>query len=335
MTERPEDVLRRAFEARAERVAVSPDALEVIRSRVNRRRRALTVSLASLATAAATVTAAVVGLASCWPPDGGRPVQPGDTTSVPVTTTVAQPVSVRLPVYYVGAVRGSPVLYREFHTHFLPEESLPQRMREAVRDMLTVGPFDPDYSSPWPVGATVRDVTVDGDVAVVDLSGAQSNTLDKQSARMAVQQLVWTVTGVAADRGVQLRGIRLLLDGHPVSQLWGQVAAGGDLTRAAALDTLAPVWLISPQEGDSVQGTFDAHVGGAVFEATAQLRVRDAAGVVVKEQVVTLSIGAPQRGEAHVSVTLPPGRYTLEAFFVSAADGSEQASDNHTITVRS
>ena len=75
MTELPEDVLRRAFEARAEQVQVSPGALEVIRSRVSRRRRAFAVSLASLA-ATASVTAAAVGLVSCVPPDGGRPVQP-------------------------------------------------------------------------------------------------------------------------------------------------------------------------------------------------------------------------------------------------------------------
>jgi Sporulation and spore germination/Immunoglobulin-like domain of bacterial spore germination len=332
---RPEDVLRQAFEAQAEQVQVSPDALQVIRSRVSRRRRTLAMSLASLATAAtASVAAVVVGLGSCLPVDTARPIPPGGPGSAPASTAATQPVSVRLPVYYIGVVRSSPVLYREFHTHSLPEESLPLRIRAAVGDMLSVAPFDPDYSSSWPAGSAVRDVTLDGEIAVVDLSGAQANTVDKQSAQMAVQQLVWTVTGVAADRGVQLRGVRLLLDGHPVGTLWGQVPTGGDLTRAAALNTLARVWLISPQEGDTVPGTFDAHIGGAVYEATAQLRARDAGGSVVWEKVVTLSIGAPQRGEAHVSVTLPPGRYTLETFTISATDGSEQAHDNHTITVR-
>ena len=96
----------------------------------------------------------------------------------------------------------------------------------------------------------------------------------------------------------------------------------------------APVCLISPQQGDEVAGTFQVHIDGAVPEATVQLRVRNSAGATVHQQFVTLSQGAPGRGEAFVDLTLPPGSYTLEAYFESLQDGSEQGLDDHAITVR-
>jgi len=295
------------------------------------------MSLASLATAAAaTATAVVVGLASCVPPDTA-PLQPGAPSGPVVPTSPSEPahsvLTAKLPAYYIGVDRGRPVLYREFRTEVLADGSLTDRIRVAVGVMLAGDPLDPNYTSSWPVGASVHSVELNGNVAVVDLGGASVNSVDPATARAAVQQLVWTVTAVAADHKAPVDGVRLLLDGKPVTTLWGSVNVSGTLTRADALQTQALVWLISPQEGDTVSGTFDVHIGGAVKEATATLRIRNAAGDVVQEKTVTLDKGAPSRGEAHTSVTLAPGRYTLEAFYYSLDDGSVQALDNHDITV--
>jgi hypothetical protein len=111
------------------------------------------------------------------------------------------------------------------------------------------------------------------------------------------------------------------------------VAIDSVLTRGPSIDLQAPVWLISPQQGDTVGRDFQVRLDGAVFEATAHLRVRDAGGNVVYDQYVMLSIAAPARGQGSVDLTLPPGRYTLEAFYLSAMDGSVQAMDDHDITV--
>jgi hypothetical protein len=72
---------------------------------------------------------------------------------------------------------------------------------------------------------------------------------------------------------------------------------------------------------------------GSVFEAAARLRVRDASGRVVSDNPVLLSIGAPQRGQANVTLTLAPGRYTIEAYSLSERDGAEINLDGHDITV--
>ena len=349
----PEEILRQALAARAERVQVAVDALGSIRARVDRRtryRRAVTMSLASLSTAAATVVAIVVGTVSCVPttpppppasskpsetsPTSAAPV-PSSTTAAPPTTSAGVPVvNVRVPIYFAADVNGRIRLYREFHSDRAPD-TLRGRIEAAVRRMLTRSTgLDPDYRTLWPAGSSLRSVRIDGDVAVVDLSVSRPANLGAEAEAMAVQQLVWTVTAVAADRGVQLRGVRLLVDGRQVSELFGHVAVDGLLVRGSALDTLAPIWLISPQHGDTVARTFTVQLSGAVFEATVQLRVRGSGGQVVQSHTVTLSAGAPQRGDANVSLTLPPGNYVLEAFSYSARDGQVEFLDDHAITVR-
>jgi hypothetical protein len=334
---RAEDVVRRALETHADRVTFAPDALGSIRSRIDRstrQRRRMTMSVASAAAGAlATVTAVVVGVASCVPPTNPQPTFPpgASSTTGPAPTSAAPAGTV--PVYYLGETGNRIVLYREFRPAAVGEDNLTAWITAAVTDMLTGRPADADYRTGWPASARVREVRLDGDVAVVDLTGAASNSVGSEAAEMTVQQLVWTVTAVGADRGTQLRGVRLRLDGADVTELWGHVAVGGVLTRAAAVQTQAPVWLISPQEGATVGPSFRVHLDGAVFEATAQLRVRDGGGVVVHEQFVTLSNGAPARGEAFVDLELEPGRYTLEAFFFSPQDGSVQGLDDHAITV--
>jgi hypothetical protein len=339
-----EDVLRQAFEAQAGRVEVAPDALRSIRTRIlarrRQRRKTLTISLASLATgAAATVTAVLVGLGSCVP-QASAPVQPGDrpAATVPTTpdggTTATPPATARLPVYFIGTVRGNAVLYREFHTLAAGDGTLAAKIRSAIADMISGTILDPDYVSMWPTGASVRSVAISGDTIVVDLAGATVNNVDAPTARASVQQLIHTATAVAEDEGAPtLEKVRLLFDGQPRTTLWG-VNVSGTLTRAPQGSTLAPVWLYSPQEGDTVGPTFNVQIDGSVKEGTVQLLVRNAAGAQVNQYTVTLSRGAPGRGIATQSVTLAPGTYTLEAFHNSAADGSVQARDDHKIIVQ-
>jgi spore germination protein GerM len=336
-----EELLRRAFDAHTDRVQPSADALASIRHRIAQRSRLarrITMGLASLSSAAVvTVTAVLVGTASCAPVPTPTPPPPGATTTGPSPTTPTTQPNVgapdQVPIYYLGTARDRVVLYREFRTVTPADASLAARVAAAVREMLHNDPMDPQYTGAWPGGASVREVRVDGGAVTVDLGGVATNSVGAETAAMTVQQLVWTVTAVAADAGSPVDGVRLLIDGAAASELWGHVAVDDVLGRADSLETQAPVWLISPQQDEAVGRTFAVHLDGAVFEATVALRVRDATGTIVDEQSVTLDAGAPQRGEATVELTLAPGRYTLEALYYSPADGSEQALDDHEITV--
>ncbi len=320
-----ERAVRAAFEAAASRVDVAPDALSTIRSRVGvrtRRRRVLTVSLAAAATAAIVAGGIAVAVGR------GSPVAPpnpgGSSTIAPAPPTVDTPspagVGVEVPAYFVGTGNRTG-LYREFLPVTVAHDTLPEEIGAAVGIALRGDARDPDYASAWPPGFVVGSSTVDGDVSVLDITGPGSTPTDP----LAVQQIVYTATAVAADRNIPLAGVRLSVNGVALP--------GGDQVRAPALETLAPLWLISPQSGETVSQNFVVSVSGAVFEATARVRVRDAGGAVVDDQVLTLSIGAPSRGDGTVRLMLAPGRYTIEVFYVSLADSSEKGLDDHDITV--
>jgi len=342
---KPEDVLRQAFEAQAGQVEVAPDALPTIRARINARRaqrRRVFVSLASLATtAAATVAALAVGFTSCLPtnrgsqPPGGSPTPPGLTTpATPTPSGSVAPTTERAPVYFMGLSGGKPVLYWEYHQVPIGDGSVATRIRGALTLSLSGAVNDVNYGSAWSTAVTVRSVTVTSDAIVVDLSGATVGSTDPATAKIAVQQLIYTATGVATDMGTTRPGVRLLFDGAPRTTLWGSVPVAGTLSRAPQAEVLAQVWLVSPQEGNTVNPTFEVHINGSVPEANVILRVRDSGGTIVYEEPQTLSVGGPGRGDIKLPMTLAPGAYTLEAFYESPDDGSIQALDDHRITVR-
>jgi hypothetical protein len=332
---RDEDVLRRVLEVEAAKVEVRPDALGAIRARTARRSRWLPFGAIAFTAATATAATLVVVALAARPtpnhtaPDPGAVTAPATTpsptpaASAPPTSAPAAPPPTRsspssgtgitsLAVYYVGEDRGQPRLYREFHR--LPAGSSPaDKVRAAVTEMLAQeSAEDPDYTSAWPSGTGVLGVTVDGSAATVDLTAAPPDDL-------AAQQLTWTVAAVlGGDPRVRLRH-----DGRDVRTV----------RKAAALDTLGALWLIEPQHGATVARTFEVHAAGAVFEATARLTVRKGR-TVVTEETLTLSAGAPARGEARITLTLAPGTYVLELYALSAADGSVQHLDDHTVTVR-
>jgi hypothetical protein len=347
-----DELLRRVLEAEAATVEVQPQALPEIRRRIAARRAwwpfprgGAMLAFGSFATAAATVVAVFVAAGSCAPPRG--PVQappaaqpteasptPGPTaggvnpapTGAPTTGAPGPERSAGVYVYYVGDDRGQQRLYREIHQLKAGDGGPVAKTRAALTEMLAGRPYDPDYVSKWPSGVRVRDVRIDGATVVVDLAGA--GTGRAADAGMAVAQLVWTATA-NADKD----SARILLDGAPAPRLWNGTPIGSAVPRGRALDVLGLVWVIDPQQNAVVNRTFQVFVAGIAFEATVHLRVKRGA-TVVDERFVTLNRGAPEQGEAKVSLTLPPGTYTIEGYEVSPADGSEQHLDNHQFTVR-
>ena len=98
------------------------------------------------------------------------------------------------------------------------------------------------------------------------------------------------------------------------------------------MDTIAPVWLISPQHGDRVGREVTLHIAGIAFEATVNYEIR-LGTQIVKEGFVTLDKGAPQQGEAKQTVTLEPGDYVIAAYLVSPEDAEREHLDDHSVKV--
>lgn len=277
---------------------------------------------------------AVLSLSSCGQESpNGQP-----SMGAPPTSAGSVAIEATVPVYYLGEERIwreedlQPVdrirLYREYHLVSAGDGSDRAKTAAAITAMLDASAFDPDYRSGWPAAASLREVTIDGDTVTVDLSGAATNNVGAEAAQQAVQQLVWTATAASGRSGM-----RLLLDGALVHELWGHVSVDGVLTRAAALGTIALVWLIDPQHGATVPTTFTVHVSGAVHESTMHLRVRQGDQTVSQTFVTLAGTAADHFGEAKTTMTLPPGSYIIEAYGESAVGVGVTALDDHTITV--
>ncbi|MCW6008563.1 GerMN domain-containing protein [Micromonospora sp. CPCC 205371] len=307
---RDEDVLRRILEAEAAKVEVSAAALHPIGARPARGPWRFSRGAAALT--AATATAVVVGAFALIPRESATP-DPQTASTPSWSSTFPGTSTANLAIYYVGDDQGRKRLYREFHHLPMRDTSTATKIGTAVTEMLRPeSAHDPDYASAWPTGVRVTDVSVSGGTVTVNLSKAPPSTI-------ARQELVWTVAAVVG--------------GDPTVKLLVNGSQYANLRKAPAIDTLAALWLINPQHGETVAKDMGVHVAGAVFEATAHLKVRQG-DVVIDEKVLTLSIGAPSRGEAKLTLTLAPGEYTLEAYTISAADGSVQHLDDHVVTVR-
>ncbi|MBV1855976.1 GerMN domain-containing protein [Catellatospora tritici] len=355
--EATEQLLRQTLEAYAATVGADAGALSAIRTRVRERtwwhrlrggNMPLAFTTGTASAVAATVAAVVFSVGSCAPP--GTP-DPGSSSAAPGSSTPGSPapdpaasptqggppggspnaVTANVPIYYQGDLKGVPKLYREYHKLRVAGGSKAARTVAAVTAMLDGRTaYDPDYISSWPASAKLRSATVEGATVTVDLSGAAINGYDPPSNKAALQQLIWTATA-ASDTDAMV----LLLDGKQVDKLWNQFPVRGRLRRGPAVDVLAPVWVIDPQQNAVVaKGPVEIKVAGIVFEATMHVRVRDAAGKVVFDKSVNLDAGPPSQGAATVRTpVLPAGRYSVEGFFYSPADSSIQAMDEHVFTV--
>jgi Sporulation and spore germination len=278
-----DEIIRRALDAEAATVDVRPDALATIRAATRRRRTRFAVKawIGAGLATAAAATAAFVVLGAPHPTPHNPPA-------------ATRPTAL-LAVYYVGPDRDDR-LVREFRRLTPASDSVEDQVKAALGVLFAGNPADPDYGNLWPAGLAVRDVTVTGDVATVRLIGM------REPSPIADQQLVWTVTAIGGLKGVRISG-------------------GTVLRRASAVDTLAPVWLINPQEGETVSPGLDLHIAG--FASTAHVRVADNTGRVVLEQDVALTGGSPAQREANVDVAVRPGRYTVT---VTAAGGTDDHS---------
>lgn len=300
--------------------------------------------IVTIATAGLVLVVVAVALVAGIPRRRSTPpTVPASVGSTASTTPQTGTLVASVPVFYVGGGR----LFREYHDLKVSPDTVPGRVAAAVTEMVRGGSAaDPDYATLWPDGIAVREVRIDGGIATVNLSGTgpgprlpspspfpspSSSMLpvaQPAHGRLAVQQLVWTVSAAVADTPVgHVDGVVLLVDGAAVGSLWGLVETGGVLRAEPPAGILAPLWLVEPHEGATLGKTFTAHVTGTVFEATLRLRVRVADGDVVKNETMTLD----RRGEATLQVTLPPGRYVVEAFM---ANGGVEGLDDHTITVK-
>lgn len=350
-----ETALRGALSREADRIDVGHDGLRRIRAAIEAdrghpRTRAASRWMPLLAAAALLLVAGAGALLFGLPTGrGGTPaVTPtgGATSVLPSPAPTAEPTpsasgepSVSadggrllnaVPVYWIGPSRPEQALFREFR-------SVPDRggaVASAVSAMLTQAPLDPDYFSPWrPADVSVK---VAGKGVVVDLSADafSAGVPSRDTARLAVQQLVWTATAAAHTAGQPDSSVTVLVDGRSGYLAWGLIRLGGPMGRDASAQ--AEIWVSEPVQGGTARaGAVTVRGQARAFEGTLSWEVTrrggSNAGGIVKSGT------AQTRGDIIApylfTVSLQPGSYTVTVYEASMADGSRLHADSKDFTV--
>lgn len=259
-------------------------------------------------------------------PDPTDPAAPGTDPVDPETGPTGA-----LPLYFVGDTGTGPRLYREFQSATTGDPLL-----EAAQRLVEGDAVDPDYRTL--LGAVdVVAVTAADDGIVVTLGEDSQVAADKGTspadAALAVQQLVYTLEGVAQER----LPVRVeLADGSPVDLL-GQPTSSG-VEADDPLTVLNLVSLTTPEEGAGAGDTLTVSGVASSFEATVGLRLTDDAGEVVVDSFATAEGWIDRLYPFTTTLDLAgvaPGTYTLTASTddPSADEGPGPMTDTRTVVV--
>ena len=270
------------------------------------------------------------------PPDRPSVGATPDTTRSPDPEPAVRTAA--LPVYYVSDTPAGPRLVREFH----PDAGAATgRVVRALDRAVSSQPRDPDYRSDWPAGTSVDTVGLRGPASApetitvvvdnpgVDLRSRPAGTTAAE-ARLAVQQLVHTAQAVVQHRSPVLFTSP---DGRPLDTLLG-VPAARPVTAGDPLAVQAPVWVITPQHGDTVGRRFTVEGRGAFFEATASWQLLRGA-TVVEEGFATAQECCTLSPFRFTVGGVAPGDYVLRVYAADQSGGEGvEHEDTKAITVR-
>jgi hypothetical protein len=298
---------------------------------------------AGLAVAATVVAVALAtGVGTADRDDGAGPAaSPSPAASAgteePTPTdegsSVASPASgAPVAVYYVGDTPTGPLLFREFRA----PEGDGDDLAVSVGMATSVTPLDPDYRAPWPRGTeATASYDEDGELMTVDvrnegteLRGRPGGTSDAE-ARMALEQLMFTAQAAVQERVP----VRFLLDGEVTDQLLGEPTSE-PLAQGDPMQVQAPVWVITPQEGEEVSGTLTVEGRGAFFEANVSWQVLQG-GSVVDDGFATAQECCTLSPFSFEVTDLPPGDYLLRVYDadMSGGEGLGEQEDTKRFTV--
>ncbi|MBI3429203.1 MAG: GerMN domain-containing protein [Actinobacteria bacterium] len=282
-------------------------------------------SVAIMGISALSVALLLSGCSSKSPTSSPTPTS---TISITPSATPSQSPTVEmrtLAQYWVADTSRGFRLFREF-VRIAPT---PDPITASLRELVTHKPVDSDYENLWPADTKINSVLVAGDSAIVDLTFSKLN-VGAESESLAIAQLVWTAT--AADTSV--KKISLTVDGKRVESLAGHADATKPFTHGLTYEVLAPVWITSPTEGQSVNAVgFTLSGMASTFEANVAWKVyRD--GKLIKQGSTTAAEAAPAWKPWSIAISgLAPGKYLFMAMEYSAKDGSLVAQDSKNVVL--
>lgn len=269
---------------------------------------------------AAGATLALV-LAACGDDDDGAagPTTTAPaTTSAPTTTTVpAAPTDVR--VYFTNADALLAVAGRTVTDTDVVRAALVELLAGPGGIEAEVG-----YASAIPAGTELRGVSVDGSVALVDLSAEFGAGGGSASILGRAAQVVYTLTQFP-----EVERVRFAIEGEPVETLGGEgLVVDGDGVDRSAFDAVLPMILVeSPTPGAEVTSPVTLSGLNNTFENTVNYTLTDPEGLILEEGFTTGTgdIGAWGAFETTIELTTDRGGLgALIVYEISPRDGSRQ-----------
>ncbi|MEX2644761.1 MAG: Gmad2 immunoglobulin-like domain-containing protein [Gaiellaceae bacterium] len=252
-------------------------------------------------------------LAGCGSSQTAAPTEPEPPAP---TTDTTPPATTSIVVYFLRGETLAPV-----HRVVPQTAAVGTAAVTALLDGPTATESDFDVSSTVPEGTRLLGLDVADGTATVDLSREFESGGGSLSMTARLAELVFTLTQFSTVERVQLE-----LDGEPVSVFGGEgIVIDEPLTREDFAD-LTPIILVErPALGETVSSPVQVRGTASVFEATLHVRLVGPGGEEIRDEVLTASEGAPGRGTFSVEIPFSAsGPGTVEAYTLSAADGSEQ-----------
>lgn len=337
--------LRAALRASADEVTPAGDGLARIRTRTARSHGRGWMPWAVAAAAAAVVAGAGLGFVlGDRGPQRSSVAQPAtplpSTHQTPTTVTSPTPqespasATSAVPVYWVGQQGSRLALFREFLSAPVAGTDVGARTSAAVERALAGGAGDPDYTSPWPAGTKATTTVSSSSIGVELTLPATYAVVPPATARLAVQQLVWTATA-AAQENVPVR--ISLADGSDT--LFGLSLAKPFTRGTGTDDPRALVWILAPTQGQTVAaGALTARGEGVnAFENTVEWTLTRDGATVGHGSVMTSATDTGQRGTWSVPLDLSaPGSYVLTVAEPDPSGGESTIrwADSKAFTVR-
>ncbi|WP_231860677.1 GerMN domain-containing protein [Kocuria varians] len=292
------------------------------------------------ATAAVVAVSLALGLAACGTaadrPGTNSAAAPGIGAAPGNTGEALDGVATeQAPVYWVGTGDQSGYLFREFGD---PEDtSTADPVARAAAMVTQSTPEDPDYRTLWsPVGTVGTSVSPDGTITVDLPAAAFSTQLSEKDARLALQQMVYTVSAAAVTAGLldasTAKEVRILVDGQSGFKAFGSVDLSQPLTRDSSL--AAPVWLIDPQTDSNPGSPLTLYLRALPVVHDVRWEVLQGDRTVKSGKVQAASPGTdPTVGtELRTTLELDPGDYRIKV--TGTDDHGTEFSDDHVITVQ-
>ncbi len=244
--------------------------------------------------------------------DSGSPAPSGEP-STPTSTAGGATV----PVYFVSTTPQGARLFREF------QRVSGDPLLEAAKLVDGGTPLDPDYRTEWPL-VGIDSVSASDGLLVVDLTGdgftEAPDGMTKRLAKLAIQQMVYTLQGVQQERVP----VQFLREGKP-ARLFG-IDLAEPVRNASPIRVLGLVNVTAPEQGATVEGeTLEASGVASSFEATVPWQIRSGQKVVIDGFATAdgwMNKLYPWQTSIDVS-SLAPGNYTFAAMTDDPSGGTE------------